>query len=175
MAGFRLELQVDQAISQLPEILNTMQRNLDLAAARAVRRTGRWLSSHSSREIAKELRIRQTPVRKRYSLYTQARGNEVKVWVGLDPIAVHYLGQPKENGSGVSVAHRQYDDAFIAANKAGKELVFIRKGRQRLPIKVVTEDWEGPALSVLERWEKRAMERFIELFEEEARNVLAKA
>ena len=175
MDGFRLDLQLDQAISRVPEILDGLQRDLDLAGARATLRAGRWLSQHSSREIAKELRIRQSPVRHRYQLHTRAKGKEVKIWVGLEPIAVHYLGEPKETASGVSVGHRKYDDAFIADNRGGKQLVWIRKGRQRLPIKVVTEDWEGPAQSVLERWEKRAMERFVEFFEEEARNVIAKA
>lgn len=175
MDGFRLELNVDEAIHRIPEILGGLQRDLDLAAARATRRAGQWLSAHSSKEIARELRIRQTPVRHRYNLYTRAKGKEVKIWVGLEPIAVHYLGTPKETATGVSVGHRKYDDAFIADNRGGKQLVWIRKGRQRLPIKVVTEDWEGPALSVLERWEKRAMTQFVEYFEEEARNVLAKA
>jgi hypothetical protein len=175
VGGFRLDLKVDEALYRVPEILNDLQRNLDIAAARATRRTGQWLSSHSSREIARELRIRQSPVRHRYNLYTSAKGKEVKIWVGLEPIAVHYLGNPKETATGVSVGHRQYDDAFIANSRGGKQLVWIRKGRQRLPIKVVTEDWEGPAMNVLERWEKRAMAQFAEFFEEEARNALEKA
>jgi len=175
MDGFRLELQVGDGLSRVPEILSRLQRDLDLAAARALRRTAQWLRTHSTREIAKELRITQSPVRHRYNLYTRAKGSEIKVWVGLEPILVHYLGKPVKNAGGVEVAHRQYDDAFIGRGKNGKELVFIRKGRERMPIKTVKEDWEGPAMNVLERWEKRAQQRFVELFEEEAKNVLAKA
>ena len=59
--------------------------------------------------------------------------------------------------------------------KSTQRLVFRRKGRERLPIEKVTEDWEGPAVSALERWERRAMERFMELFEQEARYVLQAA
>ncbi|MNJ81960.1 hypothetical protein D3C77_810550 [compost metagenome] len=57
--------------------------------------------------------------------------------------------------------------------KTRHRLVWRRKGRERLPLERVTEDWDGPAMDVLSRWEKRAMERFAELFEQEARYVLS--
>ncbi|MNE84561.1 hypothetical protein D3C80_1814790 [compost metagenome] len=57
--------------------------------------------------------------------------------------------------------------------KSSQRLVFQRKGRERLPIKLVREDWEGPAMSALERWEKRALNHFTEQFEREARHVFS--
>lgn len=172
MAGFQLNLALSEGLASVPEILNRMQRELDLASARALRKTANWLRTHSTKEIAKELRITQSPLRHRYDVYTRAAGKEVKVWVGLRPISVHYLGTPKETSTGVSVGHRTYEDAFIAQPKNGTPMVWARKGRERLPIAVVREDWEGPALTVLERWEQRAQQRFVELFEQEARYVL---
>lgn len=172
MAGFQLNLALSEGLASVPEILNRMQRELDLAAARALRKTGNWLRTHSTKEIAKELKITQSPLRHRYDVYTRAAGKEVKVWVGLRPISVHYLGTPKETSTGVSVGHRSYEDAFIGQPKKGVPMVWMRKGRERLPIAVVREDWEGPALTVLERWEQRAQQRFVELFEQEARYVL---
>lgn len=172
MAGFQLNLALSEGLASVPEILNRMQRELDLAAARALRKTGNWLRTHSTKEIAKELKITQSPLRHRYDVYTRAAGKEVKVWVGLRPISVHYLGTPKETSTGVSVGHRSYEDAFIAQPKNGTPMVWARKGRERLPIAVVREDWEGPALTVLERWEQRAQQQFVVLFEREARYVL---
>ncbi|WP_219855062.1 phage tail protein [Pseudomonas luteola] len=172
MAGFRLNLELADGFAAVPEILNRTRRQLDLAAARALRKTGQWLRTHSTREIAKELGIVQSPIRHRYSIYSQATANQVKVWVGLQPISVHYLGDPKQTATGVKVGHRIYDDAFIGQMKNGPEMVFRRKGRERLPLERVTEDWEGPAMTVLERWEQRAQRRFVELFEQEARYVL---
>jgi hypothetical protein len=172
MAGFQLNLALSEGLAQVPEILNRMRRELDLAAARALRKTANWLRTHSTKEIAKELKISQSPLRHRYDVYTRAAGKEVKVWVGLRPISVHYLGNPKTTSTGVSVGHRAYEDAFIGQPKNGTPMVWMRKGRERLPIAVVREDWEGPALTVLERWEQRAQERFVELFEQEARYVL---
>lgn len=175
MAGFRLNLELADGFAGVPEILNQTRKQLDLAAARALRKTGQWLRTHSSREIAKELGIVQSPVRHRYNVYSETAGNAVKVWVGLNPISVHYLGDPKQTAEGVSVGRRVYDEAFIGQAKQGPVMVWRRKGRERLPIVRVTEDWEGPALTVLERWEQRAQRRFVELFEQEARYVLESA
>lgn len=174
MAGFELAFdvngwaEVDQALAELP-------RKLDLAAARALRKTAQWLRTHSTREISRELRITQSPLRHRYQIHSNATSREVKLWVGLRPIGVHYLGTPKQTPTGVAVGHRNYDDAFISPMRSTQRLVFRRKGRERLPIEKVTEDWEGEGLGALERWEKRAQQRFFELFEQEARHALAAA
>ncbi|MFU6379098.1 phage tail protein [Metapseudomonas otitidis] len=174
MAGFQLNFEVDgwgaveRAIADAP-------RKLDVAAARALRKTAQWLRTHSSREIARELGITQSPIRHRYNIYSQSTAREVKLWVGLQPIGVHYLGTPRQTRTGVKVGHREYDAAFISPMKSTQHLVFRRKGRERLPIEKVTEDWESPAVSTLERWERRAMERFMDLFEQEARYVLQAA
>lgn len=174
MAGFQLNFEVD-GWGDVERALAAAPRKLDLAAARALRKTAQWLRTHSTREIARELAITQSPVRHRYSIYSKSTASEVKLWVGLQPISVHYLGTPRQTSSGVKVGHRDYEDAFISPMKSSHRLVFRRKGRERLPIEKVTEDWEGPALSALERWERRAMDRFMELFEQEARYVLQTA
>ncbi|HCE6978407.1 TPA: hypothetical protein NHP34_006056 [Pseudomonas aeruginosa] len=174
MAGFQLNFEVD-GWGSVERALADAPRKLDIAAARALRKTAQWLRTHSSREIARELGITQSPVRHRYNIYSQSTAREVKLWVGLQPIGVHYLGTPKQTPTGVKVGHRDYDDAFISPMKSSQRLVFRRKGRERLPIEKVTEDWEGPALGALERWERRAMERFMELFEQEARYALQAA
>lgn len=168
MAGFQLNLVADSALAELSGGTEDMIRKLDLAAARALRKTAQWLRTHSSREISKELRITQSPIRHRYQIFSRGRGTDVKLWIGLDPIAVHYLGTPKEVPGGVAVGHRFYEDAFIGQLNGGRAMVFRRKGRERLPITPVRENWDGPAVSVLERWEKRAVERFAALFEQEA-------
>lgn len=174
MAGFELKLDAS-GWTEVESIIGQATKQLDLAAARALRRTAQWLRTHSSREISKELRITQSPIRHRYNVYSKSTSNEVKLWVGLRPISVHYLGTPKQTPTGVSVGHRQYDSAFISPMKTRHRLVFRRKGRERLPVERVTEDWESPAMNALERWEKRAQVHFIDQFEREARHVFSTA
>jgi len=174
MAGFSLDLNAEGWVD-VELIVGRATKQLDLAAARALRKTASWLRTHSSREISRELRIAQSPIRHRYNVYSQATAKAVKLWVGLKPISVHYLGAPKQNSTGVNVGHRQYDDAFISPMKTKYPLVFRRKGRERLPVARVMEDWEQEGLSTLERWEKRAQRQFVEYFEQEARNVFSGA
>lgn len=174
MAAFQLNLDASGWIDVENKVANA-PKLLDLAAARALRKTANWLRTHSSREIARELGIAQSPVRHRYNVYSQSTASEVKLWVGLQPLSVHYLGNPKQTDTGVSVGHREYADAFIAPMKTRYPLVFRRKGRERLPVEKVTEDWEHEGMTSLERWEKRAMNRFVELFEQESRHVFSSA
>ncbi|WP_205862050.1 phage tail protein [Pseudomonas viridiflava] len=174
MGGFELKFstsgwaEVEATIANAPKLL-------DLAAARALRKTAQWLRTHSSREIAKELKITQSPLRHRYNVYSRSTGNEVKLWVGLQPLSVHWLGKPKATSTGVSVGHREYADAFISPMKTKHQLVFRRKGRERLPVELVREDWADEGVGALERWETRAMQRFVDLFESEAAHVFASA
>lgn len=168
MAGFQLNLEGSAASAVNGGDVAGMVKKLDVAAARALRKTAQWLRTHSSREISKELKITQSPIRHRYQIFTRGRGDDVKLWIGLEPIPVHFLGTPKEVPGGVRVGHRFYEDAFIGQPKNGRPMVFRRKGRERLPVEAVKESWDGPAISVLERWEKRAIERFADLFEQEA-------
>lgn len=176
MAGFQLTFDLDGAGWEFADrALAEAPKKLDLAAARALRKVAQWLRTHSSREIARELRITQSPIRHRYKVYSRSTAREVKLWVGLEPISVHYLGTPQQTPDGVRVGHRAYDGAFIDPMRSSQRMVWRRRGRERLPIEKVTEDWEGPALSSLERWERRAMDRFLELFEQEARYVFQAA
>jgi hypothetical protein len=172
MAGFQLNLET-YGWADVEKNIGQVSKKLDLAAARALRKTAQWLRTHSAREISKELRISESPIRHRYNVYSQATSKEVKLWVGLRPISVHYLGTPKQTATGVSVGHREYEDAFISPMKTSYPLVFRRKGRERLPVERVMEDWESEGLSALERWEKRAQQRFIQLFEQEAKHVFS--
>mgnify|MGYP001619505509 CR=1 FL=1 len=174
MAGFELKFAVD-GWGQVEMAVDQAAKKLDLAAARALRKTAQWLRTHSSREIAKALRITQSPIRHRFDVFSQATAREVKLWVGLRPLGVHYLGTPKQTPTGVSVGHRVYDDAFISPMKTKHRLVWRRKGRERLPLEMVTEDWASEGVTALEKWEKRAEQRFVELFEQEARHVFQAA
>ncbi|MHC8341749.1 hypothetical protein [Pseudomonas sp. RT6P73] len=174
MAGFQLNFAVD-GWGQVEREVGQASKKMDLAAARALRKTAQWLRTHSSREIAKELRITQSPIRHRFDIFSQSTAREVKLWVGLRPLSVHYLGTPKQTATGVSVGHREYEDAFISPMKTKHQLVWRRKGRERLPLEKVTEDWASEGVTALERWEKRAEQRFVEIFEQEARHVFTPA
>lgn len=173
--GFELTIDIDSAFSRVPDIITATRDEIDKAAARALKKTAQWLRTHSAKEIGSELGIIQRPIRQRYQVYPIRGKAETKLWIGLRPLGVHYLGDPRQTPSGVSVGRRNYDHAFIDPMKSRTPMVWRRKGKERLPIEKVTEEWGDVARSAIERWERRATRRFIELFEQEARYVLSPA
>ena len=96
-----------------------------------------WLRSISAKGLSKELAIQQKVIRRRLKLFRLHRngdGSEVKVWYGLDPIAMIYL-QPKQNKQGVRAYGGRFSkSAFIAAGSNGNRQVFKRRGKERLPL-----------------------------------------
>lgn len=174
-AGFHLNLDYDAALARLPGILEVAQQELDKAAYRSLRKTAQWLRTHSARELGRELNIPNTPIKHRFNVYPIRGEQEFKLWIGINPLSVHYLGDPKQTPTGVKVRRREYEGAFISPMKSSAKLVWRRKGRERLPIERVTEEWGDDALRVIDRWERRATTRFIEIFEQEARYALIKA
>ncbi|MCW6036820.1 phage tail protein [Spirulina subsalsa FACHB-351] len=173
--GFEISLRMREAQNRMPELIEATAKQLELAVGRALRKTGQWLRTHSVRELGRELGITQAPLRQRFKLYPRVEDGQVKVWVGLRPISVHYLGSPAQTVTGVRVGRQSYDGAFVNPMRSRHMLVWRRKGRERLPIERVTQEIAELGEAVVQRWETRVEARFIELFEQEVRYVLSSA
>lgn len=171
--GFEVSLRLSDAQNRMPELIDATRKQLDTAVNRALRGAGKWLRTHSVRELGRELGIVQRPLRQRFKLYSRIAQGEVKIWVGLSPLSVHYLGNPRQTPSGVRVGRKNYDGAFVNPMRSRQVMVWRRKGRERLPIERVTEEIAELGEGVVRRWEQRVEARFIELFEQEARYVLS--
>lgn len=96
-----------------------------------------WLRSISAKGLSKELAIQQKVIRRRlklFRLHRNSSGSEIKVWYGLDPIAMIYL-QPRQNKQGVKAYGGRFaKSAFIAAGSNGNRQVFRRREKSRLPL-----------------------------------------
>lgn len=96
-----------------------------------------WLRSISAKGLSKELAIQQKVLRRRlklFRLHRNGNGAEIKVWYGLDPIAMVYM-QPRQNKKGVrAYGGRFVQSGFIAAGSNGNRQVFKRRGKERLPV-----------------------------------------
>lgn len=118
----------------------------DLAATEAVAKKaitstlvkmGNWLRTRSAKGLSAELKIQQKVIRRRLKQFrVQARSNgaSLRVWYGLDPVALIYL-KAKQNASGVTAdGGRDVKGAFISKGRGGNLQVFKRRGKARLPI-----------------------------------------
>ena len=108
------------------------------------------------RGLSQHLAVQQKVIRRRlksFRLQRKAGGSEITVWYGLDPIALIYLKakQNKRPGGGVrAYGGRFVKSAFIAAGKNGKEQVFKRRGKARLPVDKQRADIEDKAGTYIE-------------------------
>jgi hypothetical protein len=99
------------------------------AINRATRKAAQWLVTHSVREMAKELGIKQAPIKERF--HVDFTGKEVKIWVGLLEIGAQHIANPQQNAAGVKVGKEQYDGAFYKTIYGSEGRVYIRAKRNR--------------------------------------------
>jgi hypothetical protein len=136
---------------------------LDLAATedqavKALRRTlnrmAAWLRVRSIKGLSSQLQIQQKVLRRRLKAvkFKQlAEGGVSKVWYGLNPVDLIWLGA-KQTGAGVQAQGGRFVvGAFKRRGKNGKEQVFKRVGRARLPIEKQSAAIEKPAEQYLEK------------------------
>ena len=125
-AGFALDINMSEALARAPDILSAARQELDRAADRALTKTAKWLRTHSAREIGRELSIIQRPIRIRFKVYPVRGQRETKLWIGLAPLSVHYLGNPRQTPTGVSVGRHDYRHAFVDPMKSRSPMVWPR-------------------------------------------------
>lgn len=139
----------------------------------AVSKMARWARTRSARELGKGLAVPQKVLRPRVKvrrLRRTASRMESAVWYGLNPVALIRLGA-RQTKVGVSArGGRSTAGAFIAQARGGRQQVFKRKGRERLPITMQAADIEDRASDYLKHdlVESHAFEQqFRRVFEHE--------
>ena len=173
-AGGFVDLEISEiSLNEMVEALGDTPKQVDKAMASALRKMAIWLKAKSIKGLSKELDIQQKVIRRRlksFSVTHRKDGSSARVWYGLDPIKLRYLGTPEVIGHGVQVGAFYVEGAFIAKDNQGNMQVFKRKGRARLPIEVQTADINDRA----EKWvEDRLLgsdeftAQFFKLFEHE--------
>lgn len=125
----RVALQIVQTEAQAQKALTS-----------TLRKMANWLRARSVKGMSAELAIQQKIIRRRLKatrLKKSARGSEIGVWFGLNPVALVYLQakQDKRKGGGVRAAGGRFvKGAFIARMPGEHRGVYSRRGKARLPI-----------------------------------------
>lgn len=120
-----------------------------------------WLRTRAGRAIRKETGLKMDHLRRRLKaikLKNAPNGAAGGLWIGLNAVDLKYL-KPEQDGLGVSAGppgrSRSYEGAFMGGKpgKVARKLngrVFVRKGRERMPIKKVGLDIEDDANRALD-------------------------
>jgi hypothetical protein len=97
------------------------------AQRRAINKTLGWLRTHIARAVSRQERIAVVAVRQRLRAYPVTGGaTSGKLWFGLNAIESSRTGRARQTGSGVSVAGRRYQGAFLKTVYGNKPDIWIR-------------------------------------------------
>ncbi|MCL9783660.1 hypothetical protein M9194_19735 [Vibrio sp. S4M6] len=187
---------------QAKKKLQVLDDAVDVALARAIKKTTRWLAYHSAKELKTALRLKNTKrLKDRIKIFTNRNAGQTSIWFGLAPIEIEAAGSPRQNSLGTRVAGRQYDGAFYTSIYGNTPFVYIRAARNaqeghttyrrnskgnnpnsirdeelkgRFPVQRLGLDIEEPATYILESFERRTNSRFQTLFDQELNFELSK-
>ena len=97
------------------------------AQRRAINKTLGWLRIHIARAVSRQERIAVAAVRQRLRSYpVTGEATSGKLWFGLNAIESSRIGRARQSGSGVSVAGRRYQGAFLKQVYGNKPDIWIR-------------------------------------------------
>lgn len=128
-----LSVHVDQAsLERVIRQFASTPGQVDLAIASALRKMRKRIEVPIKREAAKELRMPQKALGKRFFSESIRKGDKVlKVWIGTQPVSpfdlgsVRLYGVPGKTG-GIKAGRRTYRGAFLASIYTSRQKVWIR-------------------------------------------------
>lgn len=127
--------------SQLIDVAKELQASVPqfkAAVSRACNRTAATLRKMSSKGLKDELQLRTAAaIRKRLkSIKLRANMQGMQLWYGLNDMPVSsFKGRPRQTSDGAQFRNTKFAGAFVAKSGVkGKQTVFKRRGKQRLPI-----------------------------------------
>lgn len=143
-----IEMQI--SMLGLQDVINTLDptdKHVEKALNRTLGRMAKWLQTRTVKGLSSELAIAQKIVRRRMrktSIERTSAGFAIKLWYGLNDIALIHLNARKTRRGVTAGAHKR-DGAFIA-----KGQVYKRQGKARLPIEVQMLEIKAKADAYLE-------------------------
>lgn len=109
-----------------------MEKQVAKAIERALKKTGRWLRTHTLRFLSKEVSIKQAALKNRFILDYDKNTKTVNLWIGLLAIAADTLGSVSQNAEGAKAGAYQFDGAFYQKVYGDDKRVYIRASRNRV-------------------------------------------
>ena len=126
--GGMLSIQSSAAdLKAFEEFAKVVPKAAAAAQRRAINKTLGWLRTLIARAVSRQERIAVAAVRQRLRSYPVSGGaTSGKLWFGLNAIESSRIGRARQSGSGVSVAGRHYQGAFLKKVYGNKPDIWIR-------------------------------------------------
>lgn len=144
-------LDMQDTLEQVLTDIRATEKQVTLAAMRALNKTARWLRTQAVREISAQQQIPQKLIRERLNIL-KANRRDLKAFIHtkLSSIPANKLGRLRQTPTGARAGKLMFTGAFVATMPSGKRSVFKRKGRARLPIQEIKLSIRPTATAVIE-------------------------
>lgn len=147
-----IELRIDgSSIDRVTADLEATAREAELALRSTVNRSTRWLGTQIRRKLARDVGVPQRVLRRRLVQGRVRVRNgqlQVEIWIGINPIDLVDLS-PRQNSRGVRTRVGTQAGAFIRSPR-GREGVFKREGRARLPLDRLSHPIDDQAVASIQ-------------------------
>jgi hypothetical protein len=172
--GELLSLKLDEYQGVLGSIA-AAPKQIDTASRRAISKVVDYSATHVGRELAA---LEQVPVNTLMRGGSSRRGQRIykskpyggkhagSVWVGYNPIRAAYLGRLAQLRAGARAGKHFFHKSFLATMPSGHQSVFIRMGKNSLPIREQSHPLTG-AQHVVDSVQQRAHQRLIDILQHE--------
>lgn len=170
----KAELDIAAALAPLASLGKDAMRN---AWRRALKKSANWVKGQTAKQVSAEMHIAQKLVRQRLCFFLHS-ADKGKVWLGLNAIEAHRLGNPRQTRRGVSVGRHRFDKAWIYRSKRGSKSdgkVYRRVGKARMPIEGVKLDWADKGEAAFRKAAAEIEARLMVLLEQEVKYEILKA
>ncbi|CAI8821200.1 Phage-like protein [Pseudomonas chlororaphis] len=127
-SGGMISLQASSAdLQAFKDFAAVVPKAAAAAQRRAINKTLGWLRTHIARAVSRSERVALAAVRQRLRSYPVSSGAHVgKLWFGLNAIEASRTGRARQNKSGVSVAGRRFQGAFLKTVYGNSPDIWIR-------------------------------------------------
>ena len=113
----KAELDIAAALAPLASLGKDAMRN---AWRRALKKSANWVKGQTAKHVSAEMHIAQKLVRQRLYFFLRS-ADKGKVWLGLNAVEAHRLGNPRQTRRGVSVGRHRFDKAWIYRSARGSK------------------------------------------------------
>lgn len=192
--GVDVRMDFARAVRNATAVIQATPKQMEVATQRAIRKTMRWLRGVAARELSQQLGIPQKTLKQRLTLSRVSKGMDQAhvLWMGLAPLSAELAGKARQTRKGVTVGKHKYEGAFLRSIYNPEENVWIRTRRNqrqgyttvsrkrkanpksvppelagRFPVQRIGIELDGVAHEVFRRLERRALDRFNTLIEQE--------
>jgi hypothetical protein len=129
--------EVDALARSVGAVESVVRKAMDAA----LRRTARHVFTHVRRSVGRAANAPQKALKDRLRMRVRRERGTAVIWVGLNPLNPVRVGARQTRRGVTARGGRRWDRAFIANGKNGRERVFRRTSKARLPL-------EAPMVSI---------------------------